>query len=529
MQSWFLLFMCIISVAAATLLFNPMGVNSIWLEKAVSDGDVKAVKLWLAMGGDINHRNRFGGNLINSALPKSRLAKHEERKKVIKILVDRGLSLLHRDRNGYAPIHYVTMRKYSGYPKFLASLGADLNQPTSRGLTPLMMAIRARDKTLLKVLLDGGALPGFQNQDGQTVLHYAVETNSHLLEFLLTKVTDLKKYDKNGYTPLALALVKGNESVYDTFEKAGFRLDGADEQGWTALHYACEGKENLATKVLERTKNPAAVTKMGLAPLHIAASMGHRHLCEKLLKHSVPLDPLDSKSRTPFYYALCGLHTEICRLLMEKGAKVDTVDEKGRTLLHLIAASGSDELVCFMATLLEKGLDIEKKDNDGRTPLHLAAGSPIDSGVKELIALGAIPDVKDNGGKTPTQLANNTTKRKLLAAASNTVCWRKTAKAQEIEHHLTGPPLYCAVRSGDDFLFARMLAKKGDVNEKNRIGRTALHYAAELGQAKILDLLLKASASRKLTDNDGKTASQLAKEKGHSALAAKLDVSLEKM
>ena len=529
MQNWFLLFVCIIAITAIGTLFTSTGVNSHWLHKAVKDGDTKAVPILLAMGADVRHRARYGGNLIITALPKSRLAKHEDRKKIIKMLVAQGLSPLERDRSGLAPIHYVVMRKYSGYAKFLASLGADLNQPTNRGLTPLMFAIRARDKTLTKELLDAGADPRYQNHEGKSALHFAVEKKSHLLEFLLSKVKDINIYDNKGYTPLTLALNKGYENDYKLFLKLGFTPKGVDEQGWTPLHYACEGKPTLALTVLKNTQNPAAATKMGLTPLHIAAAKGHRSLCEELIKRSVPVDALDSKKRTPLYYTLCSPYVDVARMLVSKGANVTSVDEKGRTLLHTIAAAGSDELVCFMATLIEKGVDIEAKDNDGRTALHLAAKhSYIKNGVSELLSLGADPKAKDKDGKTPAQLSDTSVKSGLLAAASYSVSWRGTSKEKAFEDRLLGPPLYAAVRCGDDFLMQRMLKKNRNVNEKNRSGRTALHYAAELGKKKLVDLLLKNGAKKKVTDNNGKTPSQLARENGHGGLAAKLDTSLEK-
>ena len=56
----------------------------------------------------------------------------------------------------------------------------------------------------------------------------------------------------------------------------------------------------------------------------------------------------------------------------------------------------------------------------------------------------------------------------------------------------------------------------------NNIGRTALHFAAWNGRARVADVLLQANASTTAVDKNGRTPVQLAEQYGHGELAERL-------
>jgi len=66
----------------------------------------------------------------------------------------------------------------------------------------------------------------------------------------------------------------------------------------------------------------------------------------------------------------------------------------------------------------------------------------------------------------------------------------------------------------------RMLLDKGaDPNAKSQSGSTPLHTVAFTGDRASLDLLLEHGADRAIKNNDGKTAKDIATERGNEDVA----------
>jgi ankyrin repeat protein len=80
-----------------------------------------------------------------------------------------------------------------------------------------------------------------------------------------------------------------------------------------------------------------------------------------------------------------------------------------------------------------------------------------------------------------------------------------------------GPRLLVgAAQAGDARLVARLLGEERDVNEADEAGCTALLYAAFLGQADVVRLLLaRKGVEVNKSTADGATALMIASEKGH--------------
>jgi ankyrin repeat protein len=80
-------------------------------------------------------------------------------------------------------------------------------------------------------------------------------------------------------------------------------------------------------------------------------------------------------------------------------------------------------------------------------------------------------------------------------------------------------PLHSAVATdagGVDVEIVRLLVDKGaDPNAKAQSGSTPLHTVGFTGDRASLDLLLKHGADRAIRNNDGKTAADIARERGH--------------
>ena len=68
----------------------------------------------------------------------------------------------------------------------------------------------------------------------------------------------------------------------------------------------------------------------------------------------------------------------------------------------------------------------------------------------------------------------------------------------------------------------QLLQANANVHAVNNNGRTALHFAALNGRARVAEVLLQANASTTTVAKDGFTPVQYAERKGHGKLAERL-------
>lgn len=114
-----------------------------------------------------------------------------------------------------------------------------------------------------------------------------------------------------------------------------------DDQGWTALHYAAEGKWELTVKqLLEFDKSAAYVQdKQGRTALHIAAWNGHEAIMKQIMMQC----------------------PDCCEL----------VDKRGRNVLHFAVESDRFKAVKVITKEYSLSYLLNAADTEGNTPFHL--------------------------------------------------------------------------------------------------------------------------------------------------------------
>ena len=110
------------------------------------------------------------------------------------------------------------------------------------------------------------------------------------LVHLLLSYSDPNIANNQGQTPLMLAARGGLLEVVQTLLETGGRVDAGkrDEDGSTALHYACEsGNVDIVNLLLvDNVDNINACNNQGHTPLDVAAEKEHYLCVEALLAYS---------------------------------------------------------------------------------------------------------------------------------------------------------------------------------------------------------------------------------------------------
>lgn len=136
------------------------------------------------------------------------------------------------------------------------------------GDTPLICACRRGHTRIVSFLLKRNADVNLRNQKERTCLHYAVKKRFTFFDYLL--IILLMPVLLIGYF-LMVSKTKQNEALVRMLLDAGVDVNATDCYGYTALHYACEMKnQTLIPLLLGAHADPTIKNKHGESSLDIA-------------------------------------------------------------------------------------------------------------------------------------------------------------------------------------------------------------------------------------------------------------------
>ncbi|EWZ00718.1 hypothetical protein FOYG_00520 [Fusarium oxysporum NRRL 32931] len=194
--------------------------------------------------------------------------------------------------------------------EFLISAGADVNQQSYNGLTPLMVAVWQQNVESVKLLLKSKSNVNLCNDQGMTALHWAsMKANPELISLLLAAGASVKHRNIYGDTPLHLLTYFTNTTAQD----------------------------------IEAT-------------------------IEMLLVAGADLEARNNPGNTPFLLSIFLDTLEITRALVNADCSLHVSNDYSQNALHLAAERASLEVLQYLSVLDLSGVNPYQEDSFGDTP-----------------------------------------------------------------------------------------------------------------------------------------------------------------
>ena len=190
------------------------------------------------------------------------------------------------------------------------------------------------------------------------------------------------------------------------------------------------------------------------------------------------------------------------------------------TGLHAAAHMGD---LVQLKKLLASGASVNARDLLGRTPVHVATFARQPELIRALAMAGANLELLENDRYDAVTVAavadDEETLRVLLGLG---------ASAKLTTSRYDGTALIAAAHLGHDGVVRQLIAAGAPLDHVNNLHWTAMIEAIVLGQGgarhqAVLQALLKAGASTRLTDREGNTPLVLAKVRGFEAMVGMLE------
>jgi ankyrin repeat protein len=225
--------------------------------------------------------------------------------------------------------------------------------------------------------------------------------------------TDIEILNKEGLTPLCLAVRNGHYSTTQLLVEQGALVNHVSDDDVTPLWLACRLTECTPENAFEQSRGALQLTPEimvdlmlrygaapdepsfhGQTPLIAASSIGNSQTVKQLIEVGANVNHIDAHGLTPLMYVSHAGHSNVARMLLDAGAAPDPRPRRLGALM-LAAEGGHDKLVRL---LVERGAQRNQVDEQGSTALMGASKAGNLSTVKLLIELGADLNAQDSSG-----------------------------------------------------------------------------------------------------------------------------------
>ncbi|ETN85671.1 ankyrin repeat protein, partial [Necator americanus] len=446
-------------------------------------------------------------------------------------------------------LHIAVKRDSLEISKFLLENKATVDVEDKNGATPLEIAVRQNNVSMVNLLLAHGASVRSSRAGTDSVLHIAVSKGAQMLKVFAEKAKDV---DWSTSAVLSYALDEKALDCAKIIVSAGAQVDSKDEHGNTLLIQRIllsddagatflleQGAEHLAKDSHQRSSfelaacyglintlrvicglgvniNERTNGGFGYTVLKQALSEGHYDCAALLVSLGCDLESTTADGsfiQTMLHHFIDTADENAAVFLVQNGCNGgatrvsrDPGDDKEESVLHRAVSSKMSGLV---AALVTAKVNLSWQDAQGRTACHIAVQEKNADALSELLKADDVSflSIRDKVGQTPFSMAV-VTKEHLLAAA---IVERQPHVALQTNGNGENL-LHTSVKANDLESVLFLLSIQTDATRVTTDGskRSALHYAANVDNELILRNLILAGCNVSDASADGSTALHIA-------------------
>ncbi|XP_051134397.1 ankyrin repeat domain-containing protein EMB506, chloroplastic [Andrographis paniculata] len=166
---------------------------------------------------------------------------------------------------------------------------------------------------------------------------------------------NLEKLSTGKWKLLHTYALSGQIKFMDGILERGHDIDLVDKDGLTPLHLAVIGKrEAVISHLLRKGANPKAKDQDGATPLHYAAQVGALQTVKLLIKYKANVNAADNEGWTPLHVAMQTRNRDIVKVLLVNGADRILRNQAGNTALDLAMCYGKEFRSYELAKLVKQ-------------------------------------------------------------------------------------------------------------------------------------------------------------------------------
>ena len=296
------------------------------MDIAAINKNFESVKLLIDSGANINFQMK--------EKPRSEfLASEYANPQILQLYLNKNIYLLMNSEDVVSLIKSASIGNNAENINYLVkNLGIDVDTKDTN--TMLHYAVGHGSVEAASELIKLGADIDNTNANFKTSLHYVIENNSNkLLEsinLLLSKNANPNIKDKDGNTPLHLAVMNAHKSrndyieVINTLIKYNADVNIQNNKNQLALNIAVSNNDTEISNILINAKSQLNNMDNGYAPIHIAVKNNNMSIADNLLLNGADVDIKDKRGYSPLAIAVENNNLEMCRKLIRNNAAVDS-------------------------------------------------------------------------------------------------------------------------------------------------------------------------------------------------------------
>lgn len=291
----------------------------------------------------------------------------------LKTLLQLPVDLEHPETSRTKALHHALRNGETECARLLVDKGANVDARDESGQTPLFISTSQGDhETVLFLLKDGGAKPDISDEKGMTPLMAASSGAHHRIDYaivddLLEHKANVQEADDNGWTALHYAAKHGKHRLYGRLllKSAQIHARGNPEQ-WVAITLAAAyGDVGLVEQLLSGGANANAEMQDGATAMIVAAHKGHLESVRRL-QIGRGYQKRNEMGRTALMWAAWTGHYKVAQMLADCGtAYVRMTSDGAETAADIALKMGNRKL----AEMLERKVtEVNESEEAGDIP-----------------------------------------------------------------------------------------------------------------------------------------------------------------